>query len=179
MHLYVDSRYISPYAMFVFVTLHEKNKANFFDITTIDLEKGEQKQGEFAKLSMTQRVPMYEEDGFALTESTAILEYLEEKHDARQAYPLNREERARARQLQGWFRTDLQALRKERPTTGVFYKLQEKPAPLSPEAQADADQLFAVANHHADTLGIEALCGADHACQHAAPADFMQHFGQL
>ena len=146
MHLYVDSRYISPYAMFVFVTLHEKNKANFFDITTIDLEKGEQKQGEFAKLSMTQRVPMYEEDGFALTESTAILEYLEEKHDARQAYPLNREERARARQLQGWFRTDLQALRKERPTTGVFYKLQEKPAPLSPEAQADADQLFAVAN---------------------------------
>ena len=139
MHLYVDSRYISPYAMFEFVTLHEKNKANFFDITTIDLEKGEQKQGEFAKLSMTQRVPMYEEDGFALTESTAILEYLEEKHDARQAYPLNREERARARQLQGWFRTDLQALRKERPTTGVFYKLQEKPAPLSPEAQADAD----------------------------------------
>ena len=42
-----------------------------------------------------------------------------------------------------------------------------------------AHQLFAVANHHADTLGIEALCGADHACQHAAPADFMQHFGQL
>ena len=48
--------------------------------------------------------------------------------------------------MQGWFRSDLQALRKERPTTGVFYKNQPKPAPLSPEAQADADQLIAVAN---------------------------------
>ena len=58
MHLYVDSRYISPYAMFVFVTLREKNK-DFFFFFTIDLEKGEQKQGEFAKLSMTQRVFFY------------------------------------------------------------------------------------------------------------------------
>ncbi|MDO5652799.1 MAG: glutathione transferase [Brachymonas sp.] len=145
MHLYVDSRYTSPYAMFVYVTLREKNKA-YFDITPIDLRKGEQNQGEFAKQSLTQRVPMYEEDGFAITESTAILEYLEEKHDARPAYPLNREDRARARQLQGWFRTDLQALRKERPTTVIFYKQTEKPAPLSAEAQADADQLIAVAN---------------------------------
>lgn len=145
MKLYVDSNFLSPYAMFVFVTLREKNKA-YFDLELVDLEKGEHKQGEYAKRSLTQRVPMYEEDDLALTESAAILEYLEERHDARPAYPLNREERARARQLQGWFRSDLQALRKERPTTGVFYKLKEKPAPLSPEAQADADKLIAAAN---------------------------------
>ncbi len=145
MKLYVDSNFLSPWAMYVYVTLREKNKA-YFDVIPVDLAKGEHKQGEFAEQSLTQRIPMYEEDGFALTESAAILEYLEEKHDARQAYPLDREERARARQLHGWFRSDLQALRKERPTTGVFYKNQPKPAPLSPEAQADADKLIAVAN---------------------------------
>ena len=145
MKLYVDSNFLSPYAMFVFVTLREKNKA-YFDLIPVDLEKGEQKQGEFAPLSLTQRVPMYEEDGFALTESAAILEYLEERHDARLAYPLNREDRGRARQLQGWFRSALQALRTERPTTGIFYKQAAKPAALSPEAQADADRLIAVAS---------------------------------
>lgn len=145
MKLYVDSNFLSPYAMFVFVTLREKNKA-YFDLELVDLDKGEHKQGEYAKRSLTQRVPMYEEDDLVLTESAAILEYLEERHDARPAYPLNREDRARARQLQGWFRSDLQALRTERPTTMVFYKLKEKPAPLSPEAQADADKLIAAAN---------------------------------
>ena len=47
--------------MFVFVTLREKNKA-YFDLELVDLEKGEHKQGEYAKRSLTQRVPMYEEE---------------------------------------------------------------------------------------------------------------------
>ena len=42
-----------------------------------------------------------------------------------------------------------------------------------------AHQIFAVADHHTDAFRAQALCGADHARQHAAPADFMQHFGQL
>ena len=145
MQLYVDSHFRSPYAMFVFVTLREKNKA-YFEVTPVNLAAGEQHQGEYAKLSMTERVPMYVEDGFALTESTAILEYLEEKHDAKPAYPENREDRARARQLQGWFRSDLQALRTERPTTMVFYPLKDKPAPLSEAAQEDARKLIHIAN---------------------------------
>lgn len=147
MQLYVDSDFLSPYAMFVFVSLREKNKA-YFEVTPIDLNKNEQKQGEFAKLSMTGRVPMYVEGDLVINESTAILEYLEEKHDARPALPTNPEDRAVARQLQGWFRTALEDLRKERPSPVVFYKKKDRPAPapLSEAAQADADKLIAAAN---------------------------------
>lgn len=145
MQLYVDSNFISPYAMFVFVTLREKNKA-YFEVTPVDIRNNEHKQGEFAKLSMTGRIPMYVEGDLAINESTAILEYLEEKHDARPALPTNAEDRAVARQLQGWFRSDFYALRKERPTTMVFYKQTEKPAALSEQAQAEADKLIAAAN---------------------------------
>ena len=145
MQLYVDSRFSSPYAMYVFVTLREKNKA-YFEVTPIDLAAGQQHEADFAKLSLTERVPMYVEGDFAVTESTAILEYLEEKHDARPAYPVNREDRARARQLQGWFRTGFHALCAERPTTMLFWPLKDKPAPLSEKAQAEAQRLITVAN---------------------------------
>ena len=75
MQLYVDSRFSSPYAMYVFVTLREKNKA-YFEVTPIDLAAGQQHEADFAKLSLTERVPMYIEGDFAVTESTAILVYL-------------------------------------------------------------------------------------------------------
>ncbi len=147
MQLYVDSNFLSPYAMFVFVALREKNKA-YFEITPINLTKNEHKQGEFAKLSMTQKIPMYVEGDLAINESIAILEYIEEKHDARPALPTNAEDRAIARQLQNWFRTDLYDLRKERPSTVVFYKKSERPAPapLSEQAKDDATKLISVAN---------------------------------
>lgn len=145
MQLYVDSNFISPYAMFVFVTLREKNKA-YFEVTPIDIQKNEHKQDEFTKLSMTGRIPLYVEGDLAINESTAILEYLEEKHDARPALPTNAEDRAIARQLQSWFRSDLYALRQERPTTIVFYKQTEKPTPLSKQAQTEASKLIAAAN---------------------------------
>ena len=145
MQLYVDSQFRSPYAMFVFVTLREKNKA-YFEIIPVDLAAGEQHADEFAKLSLTERIPMYVEDDFAVTESTAILEYLEEKHDARPAYPVNREDRARARQLQGWFRTGFHALCAERPTEVLFYPVKTKLAPLSEKAQTEAQRLITVAN---------------------------------
>jgi glutathione S-transferase len=79
LRLYVDSMFTSPYAMSVFVTLREKGLA--FETVSLDLEAAHNQTAEFARLSMTQRVPTLVEGDFALSESSAICEYLD------QAYP--------------------------------------------------------------------------------------------
>ncbi len=69
-------------------------------------------------------MPALTHGDFNLTESTAIAEYLEDLHPAPACtalYPAQPRERARARQLQAWLRSDLGALRQERPTETVFY----------------------------------------------------------
>ncbi|RCS56987.1 glutathione transferase [Parvibium lacunae] len=141
MKLYVDSDYSSPWAMTVFIALREKQRD--FTLKTIDLEAGEQHQTPYATQSLTARVPMLVDGDFALTESTAIIEYLEERYPQPALYPSTVHERARARQIMAWIRTDLQVLRQERSTRVVFY--QETVAqPLSANAQAAADKLITV-----------------------------------
>ena len=54
-----------------------------------------------------------------------------------------RSDRARARQVHGWLRSDLMPLRDERPTTTMFYA--RATAPLSERAQAAADKLLRAA----------------------------------
>lgn len=138
MKLYVDSLYTSPYAMSVFVALTEKNLE--FSIETVDLEHGANHTTSYAATSTTQRVPTLEHEGFTLSESSAITEYLEELHPLPPLYPQDVKARARARQIQAWLRSDLLALRIERSTEVVFYHPVE--IPLTEAAQAAADKLL-------------------------------------
>jgi len=142
--LYVDSLFASPWAMSTFVAMKEKQLD--FGLKTVDLEAGAARQPAFRDLSMTARVPALIHGDFVLTESTAIQEYLEELFPANEypaLYPKNSRDRARARQLQAWIRSDFQPLRAERDTEMVFF---QKPyAPLSEAAQAAADKLVAAA----------------------------------
>jgi glutathione S-transferase len=82
----------------------------------------------------------------AFTESLAISEYLAETF-AFPAYPrlfpADYGDRARARQVMGYLRTDTFALREERPTTSVLGA--PVTAPLSEKAQAAAAELVRVA----------------------------------
>ena len=55
LRLYVDSLFASPYAMSVFVTLREKALA--FDTVFLDLDAAQHQTHDFARLSVTQRVP--------------------------------------------------------------------------------------------------------------------------
>ncbi|MEM9566778.1 MAG: glutathione transferase [Cyanobacteria bacterium P01_E01_bin.34] len=142
MLLYVDSHYASPYAMSVFVALHEK--AASFQMETVDLVAGQNKDGAYAEASLTQRVPTLVDGEFALSESSAIVEYLDEILPAAALYPSEPKARARARQVQAWLRSDLDPIRAERPTEVVFYGQHYKP--LSPEAEVAADKLFAAAS---------------------------------
>lgn len=141
MKLYVDREYASPWAMAVFVGLREKGLA--FDLEVLDLAAGDQRQAGFARQSLTQRVPTLVNGDFALSESTAILEYLDDTQPGPDLLPRDPQWRARARQVQAWLRSDLAALRAERSTEVVFYRPTDKP--LSAAAQVAADKLIAAA----------------------------------
>lgn len=139
--LYTDSQFLSPYAFTVFVGLHEKEIP--FEIDTINLAQQGQFEKSYLEKSLTAKVPVLEQSDFALSESSAILEYLEELYPNTPIYPTDIQARARARQLQAWLRSDLVALRTERPTDVIF--IQPNSTPLSDEGQKAAEKLFFVA----------------------------------
>ena len=141
LRLYVDAQFTSPYAMSVFVALREKGLA--FDTVTLDLDAAQNQTADFATLSLTRRVPTLEEGDFALSESSAITEYLEERYPGAPIYPTEPRQRARARQVQAWLRSDLLAIRQERSTLVVFYG--QKRPPLSTEAEVAAAKLISAA----------------------------------
>lgn len=144
--LYIDSNHTSPYAMFAYIGLKEKDLP--FDTVQINIREKHHKVPEYQDLSLTGKIPTLVHGDFALAESSAILEYLEEVFPS-PAYPRllpqDVQQRARARQVQAWLRSALLALRQERPTT-VFFESAPIDTPLSDAARTDADKLIAVAN---------------------------------
>ena len=141
LHLYVDSPFTSPYAMSVFVALREKGLA--FETLTLDLDARQNQAADFAQRSLTQRVPTLVDGDFALSESSAITEYLDQAYPETSVYPADVQQRARARQVQAWLRSDLLPIRQERSTLVVFCG--QKRPPLSAEAQAAATKLITAA----------------------------------
>jgi len=140
--LYVDSQYASPYALSVFVALTEKNLS--FEISEIDLSKNENLNPEFSLISKTSRIPVLEHEDFSLSESSAIVEYIEENFPGESLYPKSSQAKAQARQIQAWLRSDLMPIRVERSTEVIYYKPSE--VPLSVSAQQSVKKLFFVAN---------------------------------
>jgi glutathione S-transferase len=143
--LYGEHLWISPYVFSSFVALREKGLA--FDVVPLKLNEGEQHRPPFRDQSLTGKVPTLEHDGFWLAESSAIVDYLEEAFPAAQyprLLPESLKQRARARQIMAWLRSDLQTLREERPTTTMFY--QRTATPLTAAGQAAADKLLRVAD---------------------------------
>src|ERR1700733_15716136 len=96
MLLYADSRFTSPYAMSVFVALTQKRIA--FEIRTVDIDAGANNDPDYARTSLTQRVPTLIDGGFALSESSAIAEYLDDAFPDPPMFPAERQAGARARQ---------------------------------------------------------------------------------
>jgi glutathione S-transferase len=142
MRLYVDANFASPYALVAFVGVIEKGLD--FKIETLDLAAHANHDPHFAKTSITRRVPtLIDDDGFALSESSAICEYLDETFAGTRLYPTDPHNRARARQIQAWVRSDLMPIRDERPTFVVFCGA-KRPA-LSERAREAADTLFSAA----------------------------------
>jgi glutathione S-transferase len=145
--LYVDRQFISPYAMSAFVALTEKKLS--FALQTVDLALRQNHAIAYARLSLTQRVPTLIEGDFRLSESSAIAEYLEQQFPAPAhpgLYPVSPQQRAKAREIQAWLRSDLAAIRQERPTEVVFFS--EQHLPLSDQALHARSKLL----HACETL---------------------------
>jgi glutathione S-transferase len=152
--LFVDAQYASPYAMSAFVALAVKQLA--FDVRTVDLSAAAHHAPAFAGLSLTRRVPTLLHGDFALSESSAIAEYVDEVFPGAALYPADPRRKARARQVQAWLRSDLMPIRMERSTEVVFYGA---PAPaLSAVAETAAGKLFAAAEALLPA-GQQHLCG--------------------
>ena len=92
MLLYVDANFASPYAMAVFVSLLEKGLD--FEVESLDLAARAHHVPNFARSSITRRVPTLVHDGFALSESSAICEYIDETFDGTPLYPTDPRDRA-------------------------------------------------------------------------------------
>ncbi|CDM23346.1 glutathione transferase [Castellaniella defragrans] len=141
--LYTDANFISPYAMSAFVALEEKGVS--FELSPVDLDAGAQRESGYVSLSVTGKVPALAHGSFALAESSAIAEYLDEVFPGPALYPSDAQGRARARQIQAWLRSDLMPIREERSAENLFRR-PPPPAPLSDAARQAADRLFAVAD---------------------------------
>jgi glutathione S-transferase len=143
--LYVDKTFASPYAMAAYIALVEKKLP--FNVQCIDLDAGEHKSGPFRDLGLTGRVPALVDGDFVLSESSAIIEYLEEKYPyplRAAVLPIAREKKAQAREVMAWIRSDNMAIRTERNTGVIFFAPIDKP--LSAEGKAAAERLFRIAD---------------------------------
>ena len=120
--LYSNATWNSPYVLSAFVALTEKKLP--FEVQTVALHEGAQRAPGYVETSFTARVPALVDGAFSLSESSAIVEYLEDKwpppaHAA--LLPRDLEARARARQIMAWVRSDLMPIREERSAEYVFY----------------------------------------------------------
>lgn len=142
--LFVDRTYASPYALSAYVTLVEKGLP--FALETVDLAAADNLRQEYRDRSLTARVPTLLHGDFALSESTAITEYLQEVFAAPEhpsVLPAGVKARARARQIQAWLRSDLLALRDDWTTETIF--LGKAGGPLSAAGEQAAQKLLRVA----------------------------------
>ena len=138
MKLFVDANYLSPYAMSAFVALREKRIP--FETLLVNLQHEEHLAPAYAQVSTTRRVPAISDNGFNLSESSAICEYLEDCYPGPALYPTDLKSKAKAREIQAWLRSDLMPIREERSTEVVFF--QRTPPALSNAAQIVAQKLF-------------------------------------
>jgi glutathione S-transferase len=142
--LYCDSFFISPYAFSAFVALEEKGVP--YTLATVSLPDKQQQRPEYKERALIGRVPAIDHDGFWLSESAAIADYLDEVFvppQFRRALPEAVQPRARARMVMHWIRSDMMPIREERSTHTMFYQRADKP--LSSQGQAAATRLIEIA----------------------------------
>jgi glutathione S-transferase len=88
----------SPYAWRVWLAL--EYKAIPYTLNTISFSAGDLKKPEFVKINPRRKVPAIVDDGFALYESVAIVEYLDERFpDSNKLFPGDVRQRAVVRRM--------------------------------------------------------------------------------
>ena len=141
--LHVDGFWNSPYAFSAFVCLTEKGLP--FTTRLVNLHEKAQKTPEFKAKSLTARVPVLEHGDFRLSESSAIVEYLEETfpppaHPA--LWPADRDARAHARWLSATMHSSFLKLRESMSFNLCFLPRPPRPTPEALEEAAEMLRLL-------------------------------------
>jgi glutathione S-transferase len=87
----------SPYAWRVWLALEHKQIA--YALTTLSFSSGDLRKPEYLAINPRHRVPAIVDDGFALYESVAIVEYLDEKYPGPKLFPGELRQRATIRRV--------------------------------------------------------------------------------
>lgn len=77
-----------------------------YEPIVVDLMSGEHFKEPYASFNPNCMVPAIDDDGFVLTESSAILKYLADKYQS-PAYPTDLKQRARINEMMDWFNANL------------------------------------------------------------------------
>lgn len=145
MKLFVDAFWISPYSFSAYVALKEKNLP--FEAVELMLPKAEHRSDRLRGTLLTEKIPAIEDAGFTLSESSAIVEYLEDRYAPpkyARLLPADPQARARARMVMAFVRSDMLPIREERSTHTMFYERAKMP--LSDAAAAAATRLLRFAD---------------------------------
>src|SRR5215471_5925044 len=140
--LFVDGYFTSNWDASCFVALTEKGLE--FTTARALLRDSQGAPAALKEQTAIARIPAMRHGEFWLTESLAIVEYLEDLFPPpghTRLLPADPQQRARARQIMAWLRFDQRALRAERPFQFSFYPHDPLP-PLSPEAERDMSELL-------------------------------------
>jgi glutathione S-transferase len=139
--LYREPHWVSPYVFSCFVTLTEKGLP--FEERPLRADRGETNADDYLARTVTGRVPSLVDGDVGLAESSAIVEYLEDRYPEKRVLPSDVGDRARCRQIMSWLRSDdTVPIREERPSTTIFYSAPR--APLSRRAADSVAKLFRV-----------------------------------
>jgi glutathione S-transferase len=87
----------SPYAWRVWLALEHKDIA--YELKTMSFSAGDLRKPEYLAINPRGKVPVVVDDGFALYESVAILEYLDEQYPRAKLFPGDARQRALVRRM--------------------------------------------------------------------------------
>jgi glutathione S-transferase len=139
--LYVDAFWSNPWDCGPYVALREKGLE--FSTAIAVVRSGVTPA--IRQHALTGLEPALQHGDFWVAESLAIIEYLEDVFAPPawpRLWPADVRERARARQLMSWLRTELTELRRERTSTYLFYPPRTPLPPLGPDATRQAATLL-------------------------------------
>lgn len=145
----------SPYAWKVWLALEHKGIP--YDLKVLSFDKKENKTPEFLKVNPRGRVPAIVDDGFALSESNAIVEYLDERTPEKPLLPKDAKARATARRLIAEVSSDLEKAMDPFLEATLYTKPEARDQKLIAEERAALDQELA---RWSDALNGDFFAGA-------------------
>jgi glutathione S-transferase len=163
--VYVDGYFVSPLDATCLIALDEKRLE--YQTARALLRDGQGVPAALGNRSLIARVPALQHGELFLSESLAIVDYLETAFpppEYPRLFPADPRTRARAWQVMSYLRFDLHALREERQWWTCVYSCTEL-LPLSARALRETDELISIASRFVGELGDWNLAHADLAMQ--------------